>query len=301
MVDRTGAVGQPDGTVLYTREVGRESPSVIFPSAGVLDETFRDLGEQSHVIFYDPRHLGRSRPAGARWDLSTDVADLAAVRWAFVVKDALLMDSLYLVGWSYMGPVVTQYAIENPTQVSGIVLLGSIGPTRASHNVDWGRGAGQDSLGLELLRIMQARGEDRSDPITYCRLKWEIEILHPRMSNPEVLTDANMDLCRIQTGQYMDWESHYDRSIASLGNWDFTAAAQQYRGRVLVIHGTDDPVPIEAAVSWTTAFPNARILQVENAGQLPWLEQPDLVRRALQSFFAGQWPQGAVQGIAPQP
>ena len=300
MVDRTGVVGQPDGTLLYTREVGSTNPSILFPSAGVLDESLRDLGEQAHVIFYDPRHLGRSRAAGVSWGLATDVEDLAAVRWSFVVRDALLMDSLFLVGWSYMGSVVTQYAFENPDQVSGIVLLGSIGPTRSGHRIDWTRGAGEDSLGLELLRITQARGGDRADPVAYCRLMWEVAILYPRMSDPTVLSETDIDVCRVVTQQYLDWELNYDRSIASLGNWDFTASARRYAGRVLVIHGRDDPIPIESAATWALAFPNARLLTIDNAGHLPWLEQPDLVKQAIRSFVAGQWPENAVQVTLPR-
>jgi len=212
----------------------------------------------------------------------------------------LLMDSLFLIGWSYMGSVVTRYAFENPDLVSGIVLLGSIGPTRAGHRVDWTRGAGEDSLGIELLRITQARGGDLADPIAYCKLMWEVAILHPRMSDPTVLQAADIDVCRVRTQEYLDWETNYDRAIESLGDWDFTAAAQRYAGRVLVIHGSDDPTPIEGAAAWVLAFPNARLLTIDGAGHLPWLEQPDLVKQAIQSFVAGRWPENAVRVMVPE-
>ena len=296
LVDRTAAVAQPDGTVLFTREIGSTTPSIIVTSGGVVDKTpLRELGEQAHVVFYDPRHLGRSRASGASRGLQTDVEDLEAVRWSFLVRDALLMDTLYMVGWSYMGSIVAQYAIEHPDRVSGIVLLGSIGPTRAGHAFDWTRGAGQDTLGLELIRITQARGDDFADPFAFCRLVWDVSILHPRMSDPAAARDANVDVCRVRTPQYLRWEADHDRAIESLGNWDFSTSAGRYAGPVLVIHGSADPTSIESAQGWIRAFPNARFLEVGGAGNLPWLEQPAIVMQAIRSFVAGRWPAEAVR------
>ena len=115
------------------------------------------------------------------------------------------------------------------------------------------------------------------------------------MSNPAAARDANGDVCRARTPRYLQWEADHDRAIESLENWDFSTSAGRYPGPVLVIHGSADPTPLESAQGWVRAFPNARFLQIDGAGNLPWLEQPAIVMQAIRSFVSGQWPAEAVR------
>jgi pimeloyl-ACP methyl ester carboxylesterase len=40
---------------------------------------------------------------------------------------------------------------------------------------------------------------------------------------------------------------------------------------------------------------NARLLSVENAGHMPWIEAPEEVLDAAVTFLAGEWPAAAVE------
>jgi pimeloyl-ACP methyl ester carboxylesterase len=43
------------------------------------------------------------------------------------------------------------------------------------------------------------------------------------------------------------------------------------------------------------ALPNARLLSVENAAHVPWIEAPELVFGAIRAFLDGAWPETAQQ------
>jgi len=287
---RGGTIGRPDGTRLRYRDIGSGSVSLIAAGAMVLTDFLRPLMEQQRVVLYDPRHRGASRPVSdtAGVGIEGEVDDLAAVRQHFAAVDFAVL------GWSHTGATVARFAALRPDIVTRVVLIAPIPPRRASYRVDWSRGTGQDSLGLELLRIMRMRGEDRTNPTDFCRRYWEIAVLGPWMGDAAALERSTMDPCRFENEQPKRREASLARLFDAFGNWDWTSNVGDFAGPVLVIHGTADPFPIEGAAEWIQSFPNARLLSIDGAGHIPWLEQPDVVYGAIEKFLGGEWPEGAV-------
>jgi pimeloyl-ACP methyl ester carboxylesterase len=65
---------------------------------------------------------------------------------------------------------------------------------------------------------------------------------------------------------------------------------------VLVVHGTKDrSAPYGGGRDWAAMLPNARLVTVENAGHMPWIEKPGDVFDTLQTFLDGAWPSTAVR------
>ena len=65
---------------------------------------------------------------------------------------------------------------------------------------------------------------------------------------------------------------------------------------VLVIHGRKDrSAPYGGGRDWASHLPNARLLTVDNAGHMPWIEAPDQVFHAIETFLSGTWPEAAVR------
>jgi len=62
---------------------------------------------------------------------------------------------------------------------------------------------------------------------------------------------------------------------------------------VLVLHGSQDPIPVSAAKEWAAAFPNARLLLLEGVGHFPYVEAPGAFFPAVDVFLAGEWPKEA--------
>jgi pimeloyl-ACP methyl ester carboxylesterase len=126
----------------------------------VLTDFLRPLTQQQRVVLYDPRYRGVSQAVSdtAAVGIEGEVDDFAAVRQHFAAED------IAVLGWWYSGATVARFAALRPDIVRRVVLIAPVPPRRTSYRVDLSRGMGQDTLGLELLRIMRARGEDRTSP-----------------------------------------------------------------------------------------------------------------------------------------
>ena len=286
-----GFLRRPDGTFLRYEELGSSPPTVIAAGAMMLTGVLSPLAQQHGMVLYDPRRRGASRSPNDTIGVGIDVEvdDMAAVRQYFAAEN------LAVVGWAHTAATVARFAALRRDIVSRVVLIGPIPPRRAMHEMDWTRGAGQDTVGLELLRILRVRGEDQANPAEFCRRYWETSVLWPWMGDPAALERSNIDPCKFENEQPDQREATIARLLEAYGDWDWTGDVAEYAGPVLVIHGTADPYPIEGSEEWIQSFPNARILRIDGAGHLPWLEQPEAVRGAIETFLGGSWPAGAVR------
>ncbi len=61
----------------------------------------------------------------------------------------------------------------------------------------------------------------------------------------------------------------------------------------LIIHGSDDAIPLASSEEWAATLPNARLLVIQECGHFPFLEAPDVFFPAVERFVAGSWPEEA--------
>ena len=73
----------------------------------------------------------------------------------------------------------------------------------------------------------------------------------------------------------------------SLGDFDLTAPGQLDSVRVptLVIHGREDPIPLASSEAAAKAL-RARLVILEHSGHVPYVEQPDQLFAAINTFLA---------------
>ena len=86
------------------------------------------------------------------------------------------------------------------------------------------------------------------------------------------------------------WNESIFPSIKELNFNDLSKA----QAPVLTIHGMKDrSAPYGGGCEWAMMLPNARLLSIENAGHAPWVEAPELVFAAIETFLGGTWPDAA--------
>jgi pimeloyl-ACP methyl ester carboxylesterase len=55
---------------------------------------------------------------------------------------------------------------------------------------------------------------------------------------------------------------------------------------ILVLHGTEDTIPMAAAEEWVETLPNARLHPLSGVGHFPWVEDPGAFFPAARAFLA---------------
>ena len=91
------------------------------------------------------------------------------------------------------------------------------------------------------------------------------------------------------------WTEHVLPSIQRLNltDDDFARASAP----VLGIHGRKDrSSSYGGGRDWIRRLPNARLVTVDNAAHVPWIESPDTVFGAIETFLDGAWP-GAAEDV----
>jgi proline iminopeptidase len=276
------------GDLVY-RVAGSSRDTVIVPLGAYLSDALTPLSSTHTLIFYDPRHRGRSDPYPDS-TLSTfdnDVQDLEAVRDHFGVSRTAL------VGFSYFGAVVIAYAAKHPDRVTRIVLLSPIEPTDSlEHGYDPPeRRARIDTTKARALLKLRAAGRDTTDRSGYCTAYWRL--------NAPLFVGELGHAGRI-TPTWCQWPNespralgeHVTRVISSLGpTRDFARLAPRVSPPTLIVYGDQDLITNPAgARAWARLLPQARTWSVPGAGHLVFLEDRDGVVRVLDRFLRGEWP-----------
>lgn len=268
---------------LYWREDGPEggSPLVLLhggPGAhhDYLYPQCLALAESHRLFTYDQRGGGQSKTddrTPITWQ--TQVEDLARI----VPKFELF--PLTLVGYSWGGLLAMLYAIEASrnsalTMPERIVLISPAPITRAWRNTfEHELAERQRSAALEAMRAeLNASGLRERDIDAYRQRAFEISVAG-YFANPA--RASSLTPFRV-TGRVQQsiWES--------LGEFDLRESLRSVESRVLVIHGRQDPIPLESAEAAADAL-GAQMVALDDCGHVPYVEQPETLFRTIRSFL----------------
>ncbi|HEY4955885.1 MAG TPA: alpha/beta hydrolase [Gemmatimonadaceae bacterium] len=236
------------------------------------------LAERYDVIFYDQRGGGRSRSDDREpvtW--RTHVEDLAKV-----IRE-LGLDPLSIVGYSWGGLLAILYALEaagdsSLPAPSRLVLIEAA------------------PLAREYRQQFETEFAKRQKGPAIQRMRDELAASGLRESNPKAWRQATFELS--VAGYFADPENTRDltpfRVIGriqqsvwdSLGDYDLIPRLGEISCPVLVVHGRNDPIPLESAVKGAEAM-KAQLVLLDDCGHVPYVEQPARLFAAVDAFLAG--------------
>lgn len=271
---------------LYWREDGPRdaSPAVLLhggPGAhhDYLYPQCLALAESHRLFTYDQRGGGQSK---------TD--DRTPITWQTQVEDLALIVTefelapLTLIGYSWGGLLAMLYALEatkNPaiTAPHQLVLISPAPITRAWRN-DFERNLA-DRQRSAVVEQMRAELNDSAlrerDYAAYRQRAFEVSVAG-YFANPE--RASSLTPFRV-TGRVQQsiWES--------LGDFDLREPLRSITARTLVIHGAQDPIPMESARAAASAL-SAEMVELDECGHVPYVEQPDGLFGSIKSFLSAQ-------------
>jgi proline iminopeptidase len=273
----TESVALPDGAVLQLRTTGSGPPVVIChggpglwdylePLSGLLDDGLL-------VHRYDQRGCGRSTGDGP-YTVAQFVADLDCVR------QATGHASWWVAGHSWGAELALRYALVHPGRVRGIVYLCGTGigdGFRLAYRAEVRRRLAADFPRWEYLHDKQGRSpaEERE----FCLLQWSPDY----SPGPEAQSRAAAmwdDQLRVNLQCNRELAADRSRDEPELAR-----RCARLDRPVLIVHGADDPRPVWATDSLVQALPDVRRVVIDNAGHLPWIEQPAATANEIRSFM----------------
>ena len=264
------------GVSLFERRVGEGPPVIVLhggPGAdhGYLLPGFDALATGRELVYYDQRGGGRSPvardiPVGWR----EHVADLDALRRLWD------LERLVILGYSWGGLLAQLYATEHPDRVERLALVCPAPSWRAARD-EFERRFEQRTLAPELMAerlTLRESGLRERDPRAYERRLFELAVV-PYFYDRAKARDLAPFRVVGRTQQEV-WRS--------LDDYDLRPALRRLRVPAFVLHGEDDPIPIEASRE-TAALLGAEFHALDRCGHCPHVERLEDFRRLLDAFL----------------
>lgn len=196
----------------------------------------RLAGAEFAVVTFDQRGTGRSTAPSDGYGLTEYAADLEAVR------QAVGAGKVHIFGHSWGGIIAVRYAADYPRNVRSIILMATGPPARKATL------AGQAMLN-ERIKILHEQGiivrpqpRNEKDVIK--------AILPAYFSDPEFQVPAELKNTEFNAATYQ-------KTLAELGDWDFSADLGRITHPVLFLWGEDDPFGLPMAEATKNALSNA--------------------------------------------
>jgi proline iminopeptidase len=265
--------GPPDATPLLVLHGGPgASHDYLLPQMLDLADTYR-------LVFYDQRGGGQSKAidrSPVTWQ--TQVADVDAVIQEFS------LDPATIVGYSWGGLLAMLFAIESAagrtkSHVARLVLLDPApvnAELRREFETEFARRGNSPDV-IRLREELAASGLRKTDPEAHRQRAFELSVAG-YFADPTAAHDLTpfRVMARIQDSV---WES--------LGEYDLTRRKQLETVRVpaVVIHGRQDPIPLESSELIARTL-HAPLVVIDEAGHVPYVEQPAEMFAAVRSFLA---------------
>lgn len=289
-----GYVTSDDGARLYVQKIGKGDQVVVVPYGFRMFDAFRRLAnDRRTLISYDRRNRGRSDTIEdlSRISVRENLRDLETLRRHFG------LDRFVLIGSDDAGFLAVLYALEHPRHVERIVQIGptpfALAKDRSPEGDEAGVETAVDPAQRSRLDALRASGWHERHPREYCEEVWLVERvdLVGDRSSLDRLGGSDCHLHNEWPARLARHREAQQRSLASLRLEE--SSVQHLKIPVLTLHGTlDRDVSFHAAEIWTAMLPDARLLPIEGAAHRPWVDEPDLVFSAIESFLGGQWPSG---------
>ena len=293
-----GYVTTDDGVRLFYKVVGQGATTLVVVHGGpgnTMDSIlpdFKPLAEQFRIIYYDQRGCGRSTLVleKNRLTMARHVKDLEAIRLHFN------LDKLDMIGNSWGGLLAGYYAVQYPENIDRLVLLSPASPSirllQASVGFIQQRIPESRRSRLQLLSIPAMWTKSRN-PRETCREFFDIikPVYFPDMTRAPLMKG---ELCGGPVQAVRLQKLVNERTWQALGDWNILPSLHVVQAPVLVVHGSNDMIPVKSSATWSETFPNSRLLIIEDSGHMTHVEQPQKFFNAVRTFFQGSWPPGAV-------
>jgi proline iminopeptidase len=228
-----------------------------------LDSLSPLLGARFRTIRYQQRGLAPTT-VGAPYTVESNVADAVAV------IDEAGGGRAWIVGHSWGGHLALHMLVACPERLAGVVIVDPLGAhmdvlEEFGENLRHGLDPAQLRRLDELAALEQA-GQAGDDP-EGLRIVWPNYFADPAAAPPMPAMRQSHDA---HTGTFASIVDHAAAGTLTTGLPRVPATLP-----VVFVYGAQSPLPAAATTATAALIPHARVVRIEAAGHLPWLERPE--------------------------
>ena len=270
---------------LFYQTVGAGEPVVVVHGGPGLDHTylrpwFDPLAETHKVVFYDQRGLGASRAVVSAAGLSMEryLTDIDRIREHVAQRErfALLAHS-----WGAIPALL--YAMERPERLTALILVAPAEPgSRFREQTDENQRARRDSADLAAIDSIRATPEfAEREAEAISRVFFHVF----RGTFAEAgLADSVLRVA-LHERTARQGQAVATLLMAPLQGLDLWDSLGEIDVPVLIVHGDQDPIPVEMVREMHDALPDSRLSLVAGSGHFPFIEKPADFWPVVQEFL----------------
>lgn len=248
--------------------------------SGYLRQALRDFVPRRTIIYYDQRGRGQSPAlADSLLSMDGDVADLEAVRGRFG------LGRMVLLGHHWGAGVAARYALLHPDHVSRLVLVSPM-PYSSKQVYEELVAVPRDTVALARLAAARGRGEDKADPVSFCRRYWGFSLSPIEETSPSVVRALGRAICDASGDRLVHADSITRTLYRSLGAWDWTDSLRHIMAPTLVVQGSGEQILITEARGWADSVSAGTLVVTSGPPTFPWLSPSQDFHREIAPFLA---------------
>lgn len=275
---------------LFYQTVGSGEPVVVVHGGPGLDHSylrpwFGPLVETHRVIFYDQRGLGASRAVVNVASLSMEryLTDIDRIRERVAQREKV---TLLAHSWGAIPALL--YAMERPERLAALILVGPVEPgSRFRAQTDENQRTRRDAADVAAMDSI------RRTPEFAAREAEAISQLFFHVFRGTFADEGVADsLLRLSLHERTASQGQLVASLlmAPLQGLDFWDRLADIDVPILIVHGAQDPIPLEMVQAMHDALPDSRLLPIDGSGHFPFIEQPARFWPAVHAFLQRRSP-----------
>lgn len=233
------------------------------------------------VVVFDKAGVGLSDPVPKVRTLEERVAEIEAV------MDAVGYDHAAIMGISEGGPAAIMLAATRPDRVDFLVLAGTFGVSNIPSMSD--EGTDPEVLAQ---RFVELTGEQyRVSPQQFARLSTFLRAVRDEWGSGKALTQLFPSIrseAKLRMLERMSASPGMARATVAAGTQvDVRHILPAVSAPTLVLHATDDAIPIQGGRYLADHIPGARLYEMPGADHAPWLGDPARFLAEVEGFLTG--------------
>ncbi len=274
---------------IYVREYGKGKDTVIMLHGGWgashdgFVDAVKDMQEEYRFIFYEQRGSLRSPFPDSLITYQAHIDDLERLR------KALELEKLTLVGHSMGSVLASAYATAYPERIEKLVLMS---PAYLKNPIP------EEDRAIMDQAFQKSKAFRERSAIAEEMDKYDLNRKAPPLNSKENTIRSRIGFAQLMLYDVSKWpqlengKALYKGQVYGLtersypkDGWDFIQEFSKRDYPITVIHGDHDWLDFEAAIlkKWTAEVPRIRLDVIEDAGHLPWIDQPEKITKALRT------------------